>query len=349
MQRESHTDDRLRPCPVDRTYEAMKPVIDAILPTYYPDSRLDAVLEKLSRQEMPVRRIRLINTEKEGFDAYLSRKGLDEQAFLAVHPEIDLCHIRKEDFDHGSARNLGAEKSAGADYCLFMTQDAEPEDTKLTFSLLAPFETEPTLAVSYARQKARENAAETEKITRLINYPEVSRLKTAADLEELGIKTFFCSNVCALYRKDVFDREGPFAFPMIFNEDMVYAGRVMKKGYSIYYAADAVVLHSHNYSGTDQFHRNFDLGVSQADYPDVFGQVRSESEGVRYVRRVLKALGKAHAYGEMIPFIYTCGMRLAGYRLGKNYRKLPERMILLLTGNRTYWENLKRNENRAKT
>ena len=42
--------------------------------------------------------------------------------------------------------------------------------------------------------------------------------------------------------------------------------------------------------------------------------------------------------GEMIPFVYACGMRLIGYRLGKNYRKLPEKLVLGLTGNRTYWE-----------
>ena len=32
------------------------------------------------------------------------------------------------------------------------------------------------------------------------------------------------------------------------------------------YAADAKVIHSHNYSGWQQFTRNFDLGVSHVQY-----------------------------------------------------------------------------------
>ena len=47
----------------------------------------------------------------------------------------------------------------------------------------------------------------------------------------------------------------------IFNEDMIYAADLIHAGYGIAYAADAKVVHSHNYSCSQQFHRNFDLGV----------------------------------------------------------------------------------------
>ncbi|MFR5150572.1 MAG: hypothetical protein ACLTER_14385 [Ruminococcus sp.] len=50
---------------------------------------------------------------------------------------------------------------------------------------------------------------------------------------------------------------------------MIYAGTMAKRGYGIAYAADACVIHSHNYSCRQQFHRNFDLGVSQADHPEI--------------------------------------------------------------------------------
>ena len=56
----------------------------------------------------------------------------------------------------------------------------------------------------------------------------------------------------------------------IFNEDMIYAGNLIQAGYGIAYAADAKVIHSHNYSCMQQFHRNFDLGVSQAEHPEIF-------------------------------------------------------------------------------
>lgn len=38
---------------------------------------------------------------------------------------------------------------------------------------------------------------------------------------------------------------------------MIYAGRLIQEGYAVAYAADAKVIHSHNYSCMQQFHRNF--------------------------------------------------------------------------------------------
>ena len=64
-------------------------------------------------------------------------------------------------------------------------------------------------------------------------------------------------------------KTGGFTERAIFNEDMICAGTMIQKGYSVVYAADARVYHSHNYSGRQQFHRNFDLGVSQAEHPEI--------------------------------------------------------------------------------
>ena len=75
--------------------------------------------------------------------------------------------------------------------------------------------------------------------------------------------------------------QGGFPRRTIFNEDMIYAGGLIKNGFAIAYAADARVIHSHNYSGRQQFHRNFDLAVSQAEHPEVFGGLASEGEGIR--------------------------------------------------------------------
>lgn len=85
----------------------------------------------------------------------------------------------------------------------------------------------------------------------------------------------------------------------IFNEDMIYAAKAIQAGYSVAYAADARVIHSHNYTANEQFHRNFDIGVSQADYPEVFlKNIASESEGIKMVKQTaayLKQTGKAES------------------------------------------------------
>ena len=154
---------------------------------------------------------------------------------------------------------------------------------------------------------------------------------------ELGIKTYFCSNVCCAYNAKIFKELQGFVNHTIFNEDMIYAAKAVGNGYKIAYVADAEVIHSHNYSGKQQFHRNFDLGVSQAEHPEVFADISSESEGIRMVKKTISEL-KNLGYGKEIPgYIITSGCKFVGYRLGKKYKKLPKWLIRKCTMSPMYW------------
>lgn len=158
-------------------------------------------------------------------------------------------------------------------------------------------------------------------------------------MQTRGIKTYFCSNVCAAYDRRIYDEIGGFPEQAIFNEDMIYAGWMVKKGYAVVYAADARVYHSHNYSCMQQFHRNFDLGVSQTEHPEVFKGVPSEGEGIRLVKKsVAYLVSTGHIW--LIPgLFFQSAFKYAGYFLGKRYQKLPERLILACTMNPDYWKN----------
>ena len=314
--------------------------IEAVIPVYQPDEKLLALLEGLSRQRVPVAAIHLVNTQRDLFADFLRAQGMTEEAFAARFPAVDLCHIEKKDFDHGATRNLGAKRcSEGTDVLLCMTQDAVPADENLTANLTEPFESDALLAACCARQLAAPGADAAERLSRQFNYPDASRTKSQEDFPELGIKTYFCSNVCAAYRMTLFYRLGGFPAPMIFNEDMVFAGRALQAGYRVRYCADARVVHSHNYGPMQQFHRNFDLGVSQAQHPEIFAGAKSEGEGVRYVQAVLHVMQKEHCLREVPSFLVGCAFRYLGYREGKNYRKLSQKKILRYTGNRGFWDN----------
>ncbi len=312
--------------------------IDAVIPTYYPTERLFSLLSMLQKQTVSLRRIYLINTEEDGFLMALAKQGMDPESFADRYPQVQVRHISKEEFNHGFARNLGMQLAEGADYVLLMTQDALPFDRELISELLSPFAVDEQMAVTYARQLPEKNAGVTERLTRSFNYPAQSRTKSQKDFETLGIKTYFCSNVCALYKKSVFDKLGGFVDPAIFNEDMIYAGTALQAGYHSAYQAGARVIHSHNYTAMQQFHRNFDLGVSQAQHPEIFQAASSEGEGVQYVKTVIKMLIKEHAIGEIPGFVTGCGARLIGYKMGKKYEKLPRRWILRCTMSPGYWK-----------
>ena len=151
-----------------------------------------------------------------------------------------------------------------------MTQDALPENIFLLSALLKAF-SDPEVGAAYARQLPKKDCSEVERYTRRFNYPEESRTKSAEDLPELGVKTFFCSNVCAAWRRDTYLKLGGFEKKTVFNEDMIFAGRLIQAGGKIAYCADARVIHSHNYHAVQQFHRHFDLAVSQTMHPEVCG------------------------------------------------------------------------------
>ncbi len=300
---------------------------DVIIPVYRPGEQLRRLLVRLRKQTVQPGKIILMNTEEAYFDAGVC-KGI---------PGIEVHHITKAEFDHGRTRHEAAAYS-DADILVFMTQDALPKNRRLLEELIRPIE-EGKASVSYARQLAAPDCRELERYTRMFNYPQESCIKSGDDLERLGIKTFFCSNVCAAYLRRDYEEMGGFIRKTIFNEDMIMAGNMIKSGKRIAYAADAQVIHSHNYTGLMQFHRNFDLAVSQADHPEVFAGVPSEREGIRLVKETalhfLKK-GKPWLIGELV---WKSGWKLLGYRLGKNYRRLPGWLVRRCTMNPAYWEN----------
>lgn len=301
--------------------------VDVIIPTYKPDHIFTTLLERLEKQTFPIRQIIIMNTE----EVYWAESSYPKQENRKVY------HLSKQDFDHGGVRAEAALKSQ-ADILLFMTQDALPRNKYLVENLVKAFDNE-DVGAAYARQLPRKNCGIIEAYTRSFNYPESSRIKSIEDLDRLGIKTFFCSNVCAAYRKTTYIELGGFELRTIFNEDMIYAGKMIQAGKKIAYVAEAEVIHSHNYDYLEYFKRNFDLAVSQKEHPEVFSKVRSESEGIRMVQQTAHYLYEHEKTWMIVDLVLQSGFKWLGYKLGKNYDKLPKEFILKCTMNQNYWKN----------
>ena len=335
------------------------PEIDIVIPVYCPDERLHRLLLLLQQQTVKPSRILLVNTEEALYDPALA-DGIGG---------VEVIHIRKSEFDHGGTRHMAAGRLQGA-FLLFLTQDAVPADTHLIEELYRMIETPlpeklaerlkkraaekdgeaaqskergfrdaGKICVAYACQLPAADCGELERFTRSFNYGSKERIKTVEDLPKLGIKTFFCSDVCALYRRSSYEQLGGFVRHAIFNEDMIFASKVIRNFGAVGYCARAKVIHSHNYSGRQQFHRNFDLGVSQAEHPEVFASVRSESEGIKMVKQSAAYFWK-QGKGYLIPkLIWQSGCKYLGYRLGKKYQKLPMWLVKRCTMSPGYWEH----------
>ena len=301
--------------------------VDVIIPAYHPGKEFATLIKRLEKQTVSIHRIIVMNTEE----------SMWNKEWEKLSDAMEVHHLTKEEFDHGGTRARAAELS-DSDVMVFMTQDAMPADRELLAELLKALDQEENIAAAYARQLPNAECSFVERYTRAFNYPDTSLVKTKADLDKYGIKTFFCSNVCAAYKKDIYEKQGGFVRRTIFNEDMIYAGGLIQAGYGIAYAAEARVIHSHNYNCMQQFHRNFDLGVSQAEHPEIFEGVPSEGEGMRLVKKTLAYLIHSGRIWLIPGFVLQCAGKYAGYLAGKKFRKLPKKFILWCTMSPNYWK-----------
>lgn len=316
--------------------------IDVIVPVYRPDKKFEKLFSMLLSQSLKPDRIIVLNTEAEGYENRVISQRIEKvmkknRFYGKKQIDVHVAGISKESFDHGGTRRYGVTLSS-ADYFMMMTQDAVPADDYLIERLINALQQE-GCAAAYARQCASLSSGVVEQYTRLFNYPSVSALHTKEDLPKLGIKTFFCSDVCAVYRRSAYEQVGGFPERTIFNEDMILASRFIEAGYGVAYTAEAKVMHSHNYSLAEQFRRNFDIGVSHLEYRDVFGAVPPEKEGGKMVFQTMRYLIDQHYYIEILDLLFSSAAKFCGYQLGKRYRYLPKDIVLSCTMNPRYFKD----------
>ena len=306
--------------------------VDVIIPVYRPDEKLNRLLDALMTQTILPEKIILIHTGE----------VLHGEPDYSAYDRVLLRIIESKDFDHGGTRNFGASLSE-AEVMVFMTQDAVPVDDYLLERLTETFSHEAAgqeieIAAAYARQLPYEDCRAVERYIREFNYPDRSELRTKEDLTVRGIKTFCNSNVCSAYRKEIFDRLGGFEPKTIFNEDLLYGAKAVLSGYGIRYEAEARVYHSHNLGLSDQFHRNFDNGVSQAEHPEIFKAVSSEKEGMRLVKYCIYRMKEDKRIYLALYFVLNCACRYMGFFLGKRVSMLPGWFVKACSLNKRYWK-----------
>ncbi len=305
--------------------------INVIIPVYKPEELFSDILHCIKRQSVKPERIILMWTLPDNVSEVVKKQIKEE-----YEDDItDVYYVNQSEFDHGGTRKLAADK-ADAEYILCMTQDCMPYDNTLIENLIKGFDKE-SIAAVYARQIPYDNCNEAEKIVRKFNYPDEMRVQNLNSIKKYGIKTYFCSNVCAIYRKSAYTAVGGFVEKTIFNEDMIIAAGLVDEGYIIKYMPEARVYHSHNYTCMQQFRRNFDLAVSHKQYYDIFSRVSSESEGIKMVITVVRKLLFSKYFYQIPMFIINSGYKYMGYRKGLNYENISRKKVLKYTMNRSYW------------
>lgn len=309
---------------------------DIIILTHKPKQYFVETLKKINTQVILPEKVIIYNTDENSFF-----DNIDREEYELIVKDLkyiyEVYHITKQDFDHGKTRNIASLKS-NTPYLMFLTDDAVPFDEYLTKNLLSSFNDD-KVALSYARQIPRDNSMLKERYIREFNYGDNDIIKDINTEKIYGIKNYFCSNVCSMYNKSIFELLGRFDENIILNEDTFFAYKAIRNGYKIVYKSNAKIIHSHDYTYIEQFKRNFDIGVSHIDKADIFNRLPAESEGKKLVFYVLGKLIKEFRILEAVDFINECIFRYLGFKDGKKYNSLGYKNCLKKTNNKQYFIN----------
>jgi len=280
-------------------------MVSVILPTFNAGESISGLLRMIKNQTVKCELVAIDSSSTDGTpEAVRSYGG-------------KVISIEKRAFNHGGARNIAIRISRG-DVVVLFTQDALPCDERCIERLIEPLGRE-DIAASYGRQIPRADAKPTERFARLFNYPEIPSIKKFEDVPEMGIKTFFFSNVFSAIRRSEFERLGMFPDNIIMFEDMIYAAKLLVNGYRIAYVSGAKVMHSHDYSLAEQFRRYRCAGASFKKQPWFLQYARPGKEGRSYFMQQIKYLMQAKEYPWIAYGLCEAVCKYCGYHLGLHY------------------------------
>ena len=231
------------------------PLVSIVLLTRNGGSGLRDLIGALSRQrtDFAVEVIALDSGSTDG-----SAEWLEESPY--VHQVV---RIPSAQFNHGTTRNQGIQLARGA-FAVLVVQDALPVSDQWLANLVAPLRRDPQVAGAFCRQQPRPDARAitVDYLERWAGASSESRRVTFADpraLEALdpGARLQACTfdNVCSCLRRSVWERL-PFGETVI-AEDVEWAQRALRAGYTLEYVADAAVVHSHDRSAGYELARTY--------------------------------------------------------------------------------------------
>lgn len=288
---------------------------------------------------LPKLEVFLKEAENHGYELCFADSQSTDNTYSILHnsfSNINIYQLPSSDFDHGGTRSLAKDLCCG-DIIIFLTQDALPLSVDDVENIVSVFD-DMSIGAAYGRQLPYENTSLFGKHLREFNYSKNSYIRGIADKKSFGIKTAFLSNSFAAYRRSAMDKVGWFKNGLILGEDTYAGAKLLLEGYELAYVANAKVYHSHSYTLLEEFRRYFDIGVFHKMEHWILSEFgKPEGEGRRYILSEFQYLLNHNAYYLIPEYIVRNGMKLLGYKLGKNYDKLPKNWVNKFSMHRRWW------------
>lgn len=276
-----------------------------IIPTLNAGEQFQKLLSQLAAQTLTTKKL-IVDSE-----------STDGTAQLAKNFGLEVLTIPRKSFNHGATRQFALEKILPLDVIIFLTQDVLLHDDESLAKLVKIFDADKSVGLSYGRQLPHLNATNEAAILRAFNYPAESQLRSFDDRKFYGIKTPFASNSFAAYRVEALQNVGGFPDNVPLCEDMYVAAKMLMNGWKIFYAAEAQVYHSHNYTAVQEFRRYVQIGKFHAQESwirETFGS--AEGAGKKFVLMKLSMLAKKNPL-DCVGAIFRDAAKFFGYRIGR--------------------------------
>lgn len=181
----------------------------------------------------------------------------DATLSIASQYPIKVVYIPPEEFSFGRALNLGCSKAKG-DYFVFISAHCWPVYNDWLKQLIKPFD-DKNVGLVYGKQRGNEESF----------YSELQLFKSYFSNLSLMNQTHpFCNNAnCviprSLWEKQQYDEE------LTGLEDLDWAKKILSKGYTIAYSAEAEIVHVHQASNQNIFNRYKREAIALKNiYPD---------------------------------------------------------------------------------
>ena len=287
--------------------------INVFCPLYNAESYIPRLLEGLRKQKnICIKKIIFSVTES-------SDKTLE---MVKAEPDVSFFEISKAEFSHSLTRERGMDRCT-EDVVVFLSQDVILEDPLALYYLTKDIGKD-GIVFSFARQTTMSEGIE--RYTREKNYPPESYIMSSKDIEKYQIKTFYSSDACAAYDRNVFMAvDGYDHLNLCTNEDMYYCHKVITAGYKTKYCADATVIHSHNMKIREVYARYYDTGIFFGQCPKL-NEYKSIGSGMDLAKYVLKRALQEFNVPVLIRFVPDMLARYLGKRNGtKNVMKDAEK------------------------
>ncbi len=304
------------------------PKIGLIIPTKNAGESWSACLGAIAEQ-----------TLQPDYKLVIDSSSTDDTRQLARTAGFEVKKIPANEFDHGGTRQLAATMLHKADILIYLTQDAVLTNQN-SINKLVECLSKPNVASAYGRQRPNHNASAIAVHHREFNYPDVSSEVHSDRIQYLGIKSFFCSNSFAAYKRSALMEVGGFTERLIMGEDMIAVKALILSGYTHVYCAQSLVWHSHNFTLNEEIGRYFDMGVlhvSVSDLKQYLGATKKAGRG--FVQSELNYTWKI-GWSLFLQSILRNFLRASAYYMGRHYKLLPARLSKYLSSSQTYWSKV---------